>query len=113
MEKLLELLSEDIVLYSDGGGKARAPLRPIYGADKVVRFLIGVLGKDPPASIDLRRINAGPAIVGYDPEGRPVGIVALEVSGGRIGAMYLVVNPEKLRSVPPLPRGEARKYTER
>jgi RNA polymerase sigma-70 factor (ECF subfamily) len=99
MEELLALLSEDVILYSDGGGKARAPLRPIYGADKVVRFLIGVLSKEPPASIDLVRVNGGPAIVAYDPEGRPVGVVVLEISGGRIGAMYLVVNPEKLGSV--------------
>jgi RNA polymerase sigma-70 factor (ECF subfamily) len=102
MEDLLAFLSEDIVLYSDGGGKVRAPLRPVYGAEKVARFLMGVVGNDPPASIDLVRVNDSPAIVGYGREGRPVGVVALEVSGGRIGAMYLVVNPEKLGSVPPL-----------
>jgi RNA polymerase sigma-70 factor (ECF subfamily) len=100
MEELLALLSEDVILYSDGGGKARAPLRPIYGADKVARFLTGVLGKEPPASIDLVRVNDEPAIVAYDPEGWPVGVVALEISGGRIGAMYLVVNPEKLGRMP-------------
>lgn len=103
MEELLALLSDDIVLYSDGGGKTRAPLKPVYGADKVARFLIGVLSKNAPASIKLVGINGGPAIAGYDPEGRPVGVVALEVSGGHIGAMYLMVNPEKLRSIPSLP----------
>ena len=102
MEELLAFLSEDVVLYSDGGGKARAPLRPVYGAEKVARFLIGVLGNYPPASIGLVKLNDSPAIVGYGAEGRPVGVLALEVSGGRIGAMYLVVNPEKLGSVPPL-----------
>jgi RNA polymerase sigma-70 factor (ECF subfamily) len=99
MEELLSLLSEDVILYSDGGGKARAPLNPIYGPDKVARFLVAVLGKEPPASIGLVRVNGEPAIVAYDPEGWPVGVVALEISRGRIGAMYLVVNPEKLGSI--------------
>lgn len=101
MEELLALLSEDVILYSDGGGKARAPLRPIYGAGKVARFLVGVLGKEPPASIGLVRVNDEPAIVAYDTEAQPVGVVALESFGGRIGAMYLVTNPDKLRSIPP------------
>ena len=81
MEDLLTLLSEDVILYTDGGGKARAPLRPVYGAHKATRFLIGVLGKDPPASIELVKLNGGPAIVGYDSEGRPVGVMTLEISG--------------------------------
>lgn len=99
MEELLALLSEDVILYSDGGGKARAPLKPVYGADKVTRFLIGVLGKYPPASVESVRVNGGPAILAYDAEGRPVGVLALEISGDRIGAMYMVVNPEKLVSL--------------
>jgi hypothetical protein len=63
---------------------------------------MGGLGKEPPASIDLVGVNGGSAIVAYDLEGRPVGVVSLEVSGGRIGAIYLVDNPQKLQSIPPL-----------
>ena len=50
MEALLELLSEDVTLYSDGGGKTRAALRPIYGADSVARFLTGMLRTSRPTS---------------------------------------------------------------
>ena len=48
MEALLALLSEDVILYSDGGGKTQAALKPIYGADRVARFLSGILKKAPP-----------------------------------------------------------------
>ena len=51
MESLLALLSEDSTLWSDGGGKTRAALRPIYGADRVARFFFGILRKAPPGLV--------------------------------------------------------------
>jgi hypothetical protein len=47
LEALLALLSEDVTLYSDGGGKTRAALRPIYGADNVARFLTATTAQRP------------------------------------------------------------------
>ena len=44
---LTKLLAEDAVLYSDGGGKRAAALNPIYGADKILRFLAGITRKNP------------------------------------------------------------------
>jgi hypothetical protein len=44
---LTKLLAQDAVLYSDGGGKRAAALNPIYGADKILRFLIGIARKNP------------------------------------------------------------------
>jgi|SRR5918994_3563945 RNA polymerase sigma-70 factor (ECF subfamily) len=61
MEALLPLLSEDVTLYSDGGGKARAALKPIHSADKVARLLLGVLRKDSPESIPLPGSTVSPA----------------------------------------------------
>jgi RNA polymerase sigma-70 factor, ECF subfamily len=72
MEALLELLSDDVTLYSDGGGKTRAALRPVYGADNVARFLTGILRNIPPGlAVKQTRINGGPGLVGYFGDGIP------------------------------------------
>jgi RNA polymerase sigma-70 factor, ECF subfamily len=101
MPALLELLAEDITLWSDGGGRVRAALNPIYGPEKVTRFLLGVLRKTPPTFVSrLARVNGQPGIVGYV-EGRPVRVLTLDTESGRIRAIRIVVNPEKLRTIPP------------
>ena len=107
MEALLALLSEDVILYSDGGGKTRAALRPIYGADKVARFLTGILSNIPPDfAVRQTRINGRPGLVGYFGDGSPQSVVSIEVAEGSIMAIRIVVNPEKLGSVPPLEHAE-------
>ena len=110
MEALLALLSEDVNLYSDGGGKTQAALRPIYGADRVSRFLSGILKKAPPdLAVRQTLVNGRPGLVGYFGDGSPQSVVTLEVGEGRIRVIRLVVNPEKLRVVPPLDRAEREK----
>jgi RNA polymerase sigma-70 factor, ECF subfamily len=103
MEGLLALLSEDATLWSDGGGKTRAALNPIHGADKVARFFSGILRNAPPG-LAVRRasINGRPGLVGYFEDGRPQSVATFDVAEGSIRAIRLVVNPEKLRAVPPL-----------
>jgi RNA polymerase sigma-70 factor, ECF subfamily len=102
MPTLLELLAEDITLWSDGGGRIRAALNPIYGPEKVTRFLLGVLRKTPPTFVSrLACVNGQPGIVGYM-EGRPASVLTLDTESGRIRAIRVVVNPEKLRTIPPL-----------
>ena len=103
MEALLALLSEDVILYSDGGGKTRAALRPIYGADEVARFLTGILDNIPPDfAVRQTRVNGRPGLVGYFGDGSPQSVVSIEVAGKSVRAIRLVVNPEKLGNVPPL-----------
>lgn len=107
MEALLAMLSDDVTLYSDGGGKTRAALRPIYGADKVARFLTGILSNIPPDfAVRQRQINGRPGLVGYFGDGSPQSVVSIEVAEGSIMAIRLVVNPDKLGSVPPLEHAE-------
>jgi RNA polymerase sigma-70 factor (ECF subfamily) len=111
MEGLLALLSEDATLYSDGGGKTRAALNPIRGAEKVARFLAGILDKVPPGFVVRRtRVNGHPGLVGYFGDGSPHSVTTLEVVDENIRAIHLVVNPEKLASVPPLRRAEGEEY---
>ena len=97
MQGLLNLLTDDIMLVTDGGGKVRAMPRPIYGPAKVARGFFGVLRKAPPG-LDIQRgeVNGQPAVLAYQ-DGHLYSVLLLELSGERIRRLYLVVNPEKLR----------------
>jgi RNA polymerase sigma-70 factor, ECF subfamily len=98
---LTKLLAEDAVLYSDGGGKRAAALNPIYGADKILRFLAGITRKNPA----LLTVQARPATVNglaglvLREEDGAIDTFAFEHDGSRIVAIYIVRNPEKLRHV--------------
>jgi RNA polymerase sigma-70 factor (ECF subfamily) len=100
MEGLLGLLSEDVTLWSDGGGKVAAPPYPILGPERVARFLVGIPRTLPGFFARPMQINGGPGAVGYV-DGDPRGVVALDVADGRIHGVRIVVNPDKLRAVPP------------
>ena len=103
VEGLVSLLSEDVTLWSDGGGKTRAALNPIHGADKVARFFSSILRKVPPGFVvRWARVNGRPGLVGYFGDGSPQSVMTFDAAEGHIRAIRLLVNPEKLGSVPPL-----------
>jgi RNA polymerase sigma-70 factor (ECF subfamily) len=97
MDGLVALLSSDVVLHSDGGGKALAVPKPIYGRDRVARGILGALRKLVPKNLVQRivQINGEPGLVNYL-DGQPFSVLALDVNEGRIQAIYIVTNPEKL-----------------
>ncbi|WP_269750562.1 RNA polymerase sigma factor SigJ [Herbidospora daliensis] len=92
IEGLLAVLDPDVVLRSDGGGLVKAALRPIRGAGKVARFLVAIVkdGEFRPAVV-----NGSPGLVRDDPPA----VYGLAVQNGRIVAVDVVRNPEKLRSL--------------
>jgi RNA polymerase sigma-70 factor, ECF subfamily len=107
MEAIIELLSEDVILYSDGGGKTRAPLNPIHGADNVARFLAGIMGRIPPGfTVRKTRVNGRPGYVSYLGDGSPQSVVTFDVLDNRVRTIRLLVNPEKLANLPPLKQRE-------
>jgi RNA polymerase sigma-70 factor (ECF subfamily) len=67
MEGLVALLASDVVLHSDGGGKAVAAPNLIRGVDKVARGALGAFQKLLPKNLDIRltQINGDPGIVSY------------------------------------------------
>ncbi|MGW0084729.1 RNA polymerase sigma-70 factor [Streptomyces sp. NPDC003393] len=94
---LMALLAPDVRLVGDSGGKSKAPLRVLEGADKVGRFLAGVAEKGV-ADMSLRRleVNGGPAVLVLS-GGRPDSVVQVDVADGRVLAVYIIRNPDKLR----------------
>ncbi len=98
---LAQFLAEDVVLYSDGGGKRAAALNPIDGRDKVLRFLDGVRRKNAAFAKFTARpatVNGLPGFVLRDEEGA-LDTMAFEHRDGRIVAIYITRNPDKLQHV--------------
>ncbi|MEU9304000.1 RNA polymerase sigma-70 factor [Streptomyces sp. NPDC048269] len=99
LQGLLDVLAPDVVLMSDGGGIKQAALRPITGADKVARFMIGGLGKNKsPITLSPTVVNGSPALLVHL-DGEIDGVMAIRVEESRITGLYYVRNPEKLSRV--------------
>lgn len=98
---LARLLADDAVLYTDGGGKRAAALNPIHGAEKIMRFFEGIARKNAAlAAVTSRHaiVNGMPGLVLHEGDGT-IDTMAFEHSDGRIVAIYIVRNPEKLQHV--------------
>nr|WP_159327847.1 RNA polymerase sigma-70 factor [Streptomyces tendae] len=96
LQGLLDILSPDVVLLGDGGGIKQAVLRPIVGADKVARLMLGGLGKlEMAMRMDPAQVNGHPALV-VRLDGELDTVVAVRFDEGRITGLYAVRNPEKL-----------------
>ena len=90
------VLAADVVARSDGGGKVHAAIKPVFGRDRVIRFLLGVLKKSPPTGLpELVRVNGEPGVVVRDADGAP-SVVTLSIVDGAISDVWIVVNPDKL-----------------
>ncbi|MEU0598180.1 RNA polymerase sigma-70 factor [Streptomyces sp. NPDC006393] len=102
---LMELLSPDVTLWTDGGGKVRQALRPVVGAVTVAGWFaaIGTVtyqGIEPAdMSAALAEINGGPGIVFSGPD-RVIATVTFDIDPeGRITAIHNIANPDKLQAV--------------
>jgi RNA polymerase sigma-70 factor (ECF subfamily) len=99
-EGLISLLAADVVAYGDGGGKAPAFPRPVYGRDRVVRLLQGATVRGERLAISgmrLVEINGQPGALFLDPENRPVVAVSLDIADDLVQTVRAISNPEKLR----------------
>ncbi|MDQ1036904.1 RNA polymerase sigma factor (sigma-70 family) [Streptomyces sp. V3I8] len=97
LDALVALLDPAVEARSDGGGRVRAALRPIVGADKVARFLLGLLRKEPGTEVVEEDVNGSPGVT-VRIAGATVGVVGVGVRGGRVSDLWLVVNPDKLHA---------------
>ncbi|HWM08463.1 MAG TPA: RNA polymerase sigma-70 factor [Solirubrobacteraceae bacterium] len=99
------LLAHDVELTSDGGGKVPALAQVLRGRTRVARMLINWLGPDerlPGVSLRPVEVNGGPGALFLDAQQRLIGVMALDIAGGRITSLSSIANPEKLTHLGPV-----------
>ena len=99
VEQLMAVLHADATLIADSGGKAAAPAHPLPDAGAIIRFLVDVIGRE-------RLREANPRLVAIN--GMPGLLVrsstagdaawSFDIQDGRIRAIYVMRNPDKLRT---------------
>jgi RNA polymerase sigma factor (sigma-70 family) len=95
IDALVGLLDPCATAISDGGGRARAMRRPIEGAERIVRYMVGTAGLLAGQTILERTVNGRPGLVAVQ-DGVTVTVVAFELAGERITRIWAVRNPDKL-----------------
>jgi RNA polymerase sigma-70 factor (TIGR02957 family) len=104
LESLESLLAADVELHGDGGGKAPALARPVFGRERVLRTL-GAWARAGGTRIDMtmRRtdVNGQPGAVFETADGFVISVMALDIAEGQVSSVRGIVNPDKLRHVGP------------
>jgi RNA polymerase sigma-70 factor (TIGR02957 family) len=95
VQQLLDVMSPDVVLVTDGGGEKQAALRPIHGADNVARWLNGIREQAGDFTVEWAAINGQPAAMLFL-DGEFDTLATLVVNEGQVEAIYLLRNPAKL-----------------
>jgi RNA polymerase sigma factor (sigma-70 family) len=100
LDALMEVLAPDVTLWTDGGGKRRAALRPIEGREKVARLLVALSGMYAD-EVDVRHVdvNGAPAAVIFGDPIFAVCVVDLDPRDDRVCGIYGVLNPDKIGGV--------------
>lgn len=110
VDALLSALAPDVVLVTDGGGRAKAALRPIVGAAKVARFLLATAAEGlsiPGVHVEVTDVNGAPGVVAWV-RGAPYVAMSLVVADGLVEQVLVVRNPDKLRGLRTADLGSAR-----
>ncbi|TNJ64894.1 sigma-70 family RNA polymerase sigma factor [Paenibacillus hemerocallicola] len=103
MNRLLSMLDPDVVLLPDGGGKVQAAVNPIHTAERVAKFLMGIIRKaatiEGEVVIHMERINGEPGMILRSEDGVVHTAALFRVEGGLIRGLYILRNPDKLKSL--------------
>ena len=97
IDALVGLLDPDVVATADGGGRALTFLDPIEGRDQVVGAWLDIADRIADVTLLDRTVNGQPGLVAQQ-DGATVTIFAFDVADDRIRRIWVVRNPEKLRS---------------
>ncbi len=96
LEALVAMLDPTVVLTSDGGGRRNTARRPVHGAERVARFLLGIVGEiQPGQTVTPVDVNGALGIALYDHDQLDT-VVSFTVSGGLLSRIDFVRAPEKL-----------------
>jgi RNA polymerase sigma-70 factor (ECF subfamily) len=102
LDGLLATLAADVTLWTDGGGKATAALRPVIGAERVAAFILGIMRKVPGTFQRRATVNGQPGFTVTTPEGG-IAVLTLDIADGQIQTIRAIANPDKLRALAPAP----------
>lgn len=98
LSEIESMLADEAILYSDGGGKVTAARKPVAGADKIAKFLVGIQKKglkDADWWIEFKDINGEPGMIIWF-EGEIYNVWTFHVENREIQSIYVVLNPDKL-----------------
>ena len=99
VEQLMAMLAPDVVWTADSDGKVSAARRPVYGADRVGRLVMGLMRAGGEAGhVEPAFYNNAPALVLYLGD-HLEGVITVEVVDGQITHFYAMRNPEKLKAI--------------
>ena len=101
MEGLLAMLAPNATWTADSGGKATAARRPIVGAEKVARAIMGLFRygqRTPDMRFEMVNCNNAPAVVVYTGD-HLEGVFLVEIIDGKITQFYAMRNPDKLTAI--------------
>lgn len=97
LDQLEQLLAEDVVAFSDGGGKVAAATRPIFGRNRVARFWLGIAKQEPENfTAEMVLINGEQGLIGRVND-EIVFALVMEIQDGHIQHIWTVRNPDKLK----------------
>ena len=95
-KELLGVLAQNAVLIGDGGGKVASILNPVYGAERIARFFMGIIRKESRVwEVQPAIVNSGAGLLTFR-DGRLQSVTSVSVEGDRITAIYSVSNPDKI-----------------
>lgn len=99
LSALQSLLAEDVTIWSDGGGKIAAAIRPIHGRDAAAKFIAGLarLGAKMQAVAQIVILNGRESLLVRDGAGKVETVLILETDGAQLTALRFIRNPDKLR----------------
>jgi RNA polymerase sigma-70 factor (ECF subfamily) len=99
------LLSHDVQLAGDGGGKVPALARSLHGRNRVARVLISWVrrvSRIPGVSFRPIEVNGGPGALVLDPQQQLMSVWSLDIADGEIKSISSIVNPDKLKHLGPV-----------
>jgi RNA polymerase sigma-70 factor (TIGR02957 family) len=98
VDRLVTFLADDAVFYGDGGGKGRGLPKPVFGAEKIARLLVGFFAgyRSIEARMQPVQINGQPGVLAFDNEGRLINVFAFDIVGDVLQTVRSMINPDKL-----------------
>jgi RNA polymerase sigma-70 factor (ECF subfamily) len=93
------MLAADVSLHADGGGKRPAAREPVFGFDAVMKvheYLAGLFRNNASKLVRAGFVNGLPGFITLEADGE-LSTTALEIEDGKVAAIYVVRNPDKLR----------------